>query len=84
MSSLADNERVILVGHSFGGISISVAMERFPTKISAGVFISAYMPHHESPPAVLIQEVYPGVASTVPNEFIIHPKKERLEENVLK
>nr|XP_025698737.1 methylesterase 1-like [Arachis hypogaea] len=37
-------ERVILVGHSFGGICISMAMELFPKKIAAAVFLSAFMP----------------------------------------
>ncbi|KAM6564428.1 hypothetical protein CsatB_024426 [Cannabis sativa] len=36
--------KVILVGHSLGGLSISLAMESFPHKISAAVFVSASMP----------------------------------------
>ncbi|KAK7848802.1 salicylic acid-binding protein 2 [Quercus suber] len=34
MASLPADERVILVGHSFGGACISVAMEKFPEKVS--------------------------------------------------
>uniref|UniRef100_A0A0E0JTE1 AB hydrolase-1 domain-containing protein n=1 Tax=Oryza punctata TaxID=4537 RepID=A0A0E0JTE1_ORYPU len=37
-------ERLVLVGHSFGGLSLSLAMERFPEKIAAAVFIVAAMP----------------------------------------
>ncbi|KDP31864.1 hypothetical protein JCGZ_12325 [Jatropha curcas] len=44
MTSLPPEDRVILVAHSFGGLVISVAMERFPEKISAGVFAAALMP----------------------------------------
>ncbi|KAJ9177196.1 hypothetical protein P3X46_012435 [Hevea brasiliensis] len=44
MTSLPPEEKVILVGHSMGGYSISAAMERFPEKISAGVFATAFMP----------------------------------------
>ncbi|RDY10996.1 Methylesterase 3, partial [Mucuna pruriens] len=44
LRSLAPEERVILVGHSLGGICISVAMEMFPTKIAAAVFVTAWMP----------------------------------------
>ncbi|CAK7339434.1 unnamed protein product [Dovyalis caffra] len=44
MASLVPEERVILVGHSRGGLSISVAMERFPEKISSAVFAAAIMP----------------------------------------
>uniref|UniRef100_A0A0D9V9Y3 AB hydrolase-1 domain-containing protein n=1 Tax=Leersia perrieri TaxID=77586 RepID=A0A0D9V9Y3_9ORYZ len=37
-------ERLVLVGHSFGGLSLSLAMERFPDKIAAAVFVAACMP----------------------------------------
>lgn len=57
LESLPQEEKVVLVGHSYGGIGVSLAMEKFPTKISVGIFLSAYMPRHDSPPAVLIQEV---------------------------
>ncbi|KAE9453127.1 hypothetical protein C3L33_14971, partial [Rhododendron williamsianum] len=43
MESVPTDERVVLVGHSAGGISISVAMERFPEKVSLAVFVSAFM-----------------------------------------
>jgi len=43
MESLPSQEKVILVGHSFGGISISLAMERFPHKISVAVFVAAFV-----------------------------------------
>ncbi|CAL5400140.1 unnamed protein product [Camellia sinensis] len=58
MASLPDrdDEKVVLVGHSYGGLGISLAMERFPEKISVGVFITAYMPNCQHPPATLIQE----------------------------
>ncbi|XP_010460319.1 PREDICTED: putative methylesterase 13, chloroplastic [Camelina sativa] len=41
--SLKPTEKVILVGHDFGGACMSYAMEMFPTKISKAVFISAAM-----------------------------------------
>ncbi|XP_048501903.2 methylesterase 10 [Beta vulgaris subsp. vulgaris] len=53
-----DDEKVILVGHSFGGIPISIAMERFPEKISVAVFVSAYMPNCSSLPLTLVQETF--------------------------
>ncbi|KAL7194131.1 hypothetical protein ACSBR1_034531 [Camellia fascicularis] len=52
-----DDEKVVLVGHNYGGLDISPAMERFPEKISVGVFITAYMPSCQHPTATLIQEV---------------------------
>ncbi|XP_059670885.1 methyl jasmonate esterase 1-like [Cornus florida] len=44
MEHLPVDDRVVLVGHSRGGIFISMAMERYPEKISIGVFITAFMP----------------------------------------
>ncbi|KAG5614737.1 hypothetical protein H5410_014561 [Solanum commersonii] len=43
-NSLPQQERVVLVGHSMGGINISLAMEKFPHKIAVAVFVSASMP----------------------------------------
>ena len=59
MASLPDqvDQRVVLVGHSYAGLCISLAMESFPQKISIAVFLTAYMPHYNSPPGILIQEV---------------------------
>lgn len=57
MACLPQEKKVILVGHSYSGLCISLAMENFHEKISVAVFISAYMPHYKSPPAALIQEV---------------------------
>ncbi|KAK1301000.1 Salicylic acid-binding protein 2 [Acorus calamus] len=56
--SLPHDDRVILVGHSFGGLSLALAMERFPNKISLAVFLSAFMPDTASPPAHVINEYF--------------------------
>lgn len=44
MTALQPDERVVLVGHSLGGVSISLAMEKFPEKVSVAVFVTALMP----------------------------------------
>lgn len=44
MMSLPAHERVVLVGHTLGGLAISQAMEKFPWKISVAVFVTALMP----------------------------------------
>lgn len=41
MACLPSEERVILVGVSMGGVSISVAMERLPKKVSVAVYAAA-------------------------------------------
>ncbi|CAN0920284.1 Methyl jasmonate esterase 1 [Linum grandiflorum] len=38
-----EDDKVILVAHSQGGYSLCIAMERFPQKISVGVFAAAAM-----------------------------------------
>ncbi|PIN02610.1 putative hydrolase/acyltransferase (alpha/beta hydrolase superfamily) [Handroanthus impetiginosus] len=43
LENLTDGEKVILVGHDFGGVCISYAMELFPSKVSKAVFIAAAM-----------------------------------------
>ncbi|XP_058090136.1 putative methylesterase 14, chloroplastic [Magnolia sinica] len=43
LHNLSENEKVILVGHSCGGASISYALECCPKKISKAVFVSATM-----------------------------------------
>ncbi|XP_057961907.1 methyl jasmonate esterase 1-like [Malania oleifera] len=51
-------ERVILVGHSKGGATISVAMERFPQKIAVAVFVAAIMPGPSLTVHTLNEELY--------------------------
>ncbi|CAN0920291.1 Methyl jasmonate esterase 1 [Linum grandiflorum] len=44
MESLpSDGEKVVIVAHSLGGYSASIAMERFPEKVSLCVFVTASM-----------------------------------------
>ncbi|XP_030467256.1 methylesterase 10-like [Syzygium oleosum] len=56
MTSLPQNEKVILVGHSYGGFCISLAMESFPEKVEVAVYVAAFMPRPKIPPALLLQE----------------------------
>ncbi|CAI0553895.1 unnamed protein product [Linum tenue] len=45
MTSLTgEEEKVILVGHSMGGVGISAAMEKFAEKVAVAVFEAAMMP----------------------------------------
>ncbi|WOL16996.1 methylesterase 3-like [Canna indica] len=57
LSSLPPGERVILVGHSLGGLSIAFAMDEFPEKIAAGVFVTALMPDSVNPPSHVFNQL---------------------------
>ncbi|XP_061341893.1 polyneuridine-aldehyde esterase-like [Gastrolobium bilobum] len=56
LTSLAPNEKVVLVGHSFGGLSIALAMDIFPEKIQMGVFLTAYMPDTQHKPSYVSEQ----------------------------
>ncbi|KAK4351218.1 hypothetical protein RND71_030531 [Anisodus tanguticus] len=43
LSSLPDNEQVILVGHSAGGLSVTDAIHKFAKKIKVAVYVAASM-----------------------------------------
>ncbi|KAK6796817.1 hypothetical protein RDI58_004518 [Solanum bulbocastanum] len=43
MESLSQEEKVILAGHSYGGMNLGLAMENYPKKIYAAVFLTALM-----------------------------------------
>ena len=43
LESLSPKEKVVLVGHSYGGYGVSSGLERFPEKVLGGVFASAFM-----------------------------------------
>jgi pimeloyl-ACP methyl ester carboxylesterase len=57
LASLAPNEKVVLVGHSFGGMSAALAMENFPEKLVVGVFIAAFTPDTHHKPSYVLQQV---------------------------
>ena len=57
MATLLLEEKVVLVGHSFGGMSISLAMEKFPEKISLAVFLSATMPDYVHKQSYVLDKV---------------------------
>ncbi|CAH2053340.1 unnamed protein product, partial [Thlaspi arvense] len=44
MKSLREDEKVILVAHSYGGLAISKAMEMFHDNVHMAIFITALMP----------------------------------------
>ncbi|GJM91964.1 hypothetical protein PR202_ga08387 [Eleusine coracana subsp. coracana] len=56
VAALPPEEKVVLVGHSFGGQSLALAMERFPDKVDVAVFISAAMPAAGKPMTFVFEQ----------------------------
>ncbi|KAI5568093.1 hypothetical protein POPTR_013G158200v4 [Populus trichocarpa] len=48
LSNLPDNEKVILVGHGAGGLSLTDAIHRFARKIRMAIYVAANMLKHGS------------------------------------
>lgn len=56
VANVPPGEKVVLVGHSFGGHNISLAMERYPDKVAVAVFVSAAMPTAGRPMSDLLEQ----------------------------
>ncbi|OQU88164.1 probable esterase PIR7A [Sorghum bicolor] len=56
VAALPPREQAVLVGHSFGGKSLALAMERFPDRVAAAVFVSAAMPAAGNPMTIILEE----------------------------
>ncbi|KAL5557139.1 hypothetical protein UlMin_039375 [Ulmus minor] len=56
ISSIPSHEKVVLVGHSFGGFSLGLAMENFPHKIFVAVFLTALLPDTIHQPSYVIDQ----------------------------
>ncbi|KAJ8441933.1 hypothetical protein Cgig2_020078 [Carnegiea gigantea] len=69
MESVPSTEKVILVGHSFGGAAISQAMELFPEKISVAVFVTASMPGPSLPLSEIVQKAINRIGSALDNKL---------------
>ncbi|KAL0909293.1 hypothetical protein M5K25_020146 [Dendrobium thyrsiflorum] len=57
MASVAEGEKVVLVGHSFGGFSLAKAMDVFPEKIAVAVFVTAFMPDTVHSPWYIFEQL---------------------------
>jgi alpha-beta hydrolase superfamily lysophospholipase len=57
VAAAPQGERLVLVGHSLGGLNVALAMERFPSKVAAAVFLAASMPRVGSHMGITIEEV---------------------------
>ena len=59
MGSVPEGEKVVLVGHSFGGFAVAFAMEAFAEKFSLAVFVAAVI----IPPNSTLYEFYSQVTN---------------------
>ncbi|KAL2333622.1 hypothetical protein Fmac_014835 [Flemingia macrophylla] len=66
LAKLPPNEKVILVGHSFGGMNIALAMDKFPDKVAVGVFLTAFAPDTEHKASYVLEKYY-GSSSSAAN-----------------
>ena len=57
LASLPDGHRVVLVGHSLGGVNVALAAETFPDKVAAVVFLCAFMPDCAARPSHVMEKV---------------------------
>ncbi|KAJ1283936.1 hypothetical protein BS78_03G165600 [Paspalum vaginatum] len=58
LRGLPDGERAVLVGHSYGGLSVALAAEMFPEKVAAAVFVAAFLPDCTNPRSHPIEKDY--------------------------
>ncbi|CAO2181810.1 unnamed protein product [Urochloa humidicola] len=56
MAALPAGDKAVLVGHSFGGQSLALAMERYPERVAVAVFVSAAMPAAGKPMTLVFQQ----------------------------
>ncbi|WOK94559.1 hypothetical protein Cni_G03263 [Canna indica] len=73
LHSLPDDEKVILVGHSCGGASISYALECYPKKISKAIFLTSTMVlDGQKPFDVLSEELASADVFLKESQFLIY------------
>ncbi|XP_014515456.1 salicylic acid-binding protein 2-like [Vigna radiata var. radiata] len=71
LASLPPQEKVILVGHSLGGLSVSLAMEKYPQKISVAVFITAAVVTHNLTFLAFLQEANRRLGNALLEQYFI-------------
>ncbi|KAH6833734.1 hypothetical protein C2S53_009743 [Perilla frutescens var. hirtella] len=69
MAALQPDERVVLVGHSLGGLGISLAMEKFPEKVSVAVFVTAFLPGPDLTLLAILAEYEKQLGSYMDNQI---------------
>ncbi|XP_027061065.1 polyneuridine-aldehyde esterase [Coffea arabica] len=60
IASIPPNEKVVLVGHSYGGMNLALAMENYPEKISVAIFVTALVPDIVRPLSYPLEQFFAG------------------------
>ncbi|RLN23741.1 hypothetical protein C2845_PM07G26800 [Panicum miliaceum] len=60
LAALPAGDRVVLVGHSLGGVNVALAAELFPDKVAAAVFLCAFMPDCAAWPSHVLKKFVEG------------------------
>ncbi|KAH6791422.1 hypothetical protein C2S51_006428 [Perilla frutescens var. frutescens] len=68
--ALPPEEAAVVVGHSFGGVCISVAMEKFPRKIALAVFVTALMPGPRFALSAIVEEHQKQIDSYMDTKYL--------------
>nr|CAB3475348.1 unnamed protein product [Digitaria exilis] len=68
MAAAPPGEKAVLVGHSFGGHNLALAMEAHPEKIAVAVFVSAPMPVAGHPMSAIMEQHLKG--DSAPRSFL--------------
>lgn len=61
MASIPPQEKVILVGHSLGGLSLALATDNYPEKVLVAVYVTAFMPDTIHPPSYVLEQCFTRV-----------------------
>ncbi|CAI9110090.1 OLC1v1010055C2 [Oldenlandia corymbosa var. corymbosa] len=59
MTSLPANEKVILVGHSLGGLNIALVSDKYPDNVLVAVYLTAFMPDSVHAPSYPLDQRIP-------------------------
>lgn len=58
LASLPASETVVLVGHSYAGLNLALALDLFPQKVSLAVFLTAFLPDTHHRPSYVLEKVH--------------------------
>ncbi|XP_077233550.1 polyneuridine aldehyde esterase-like [Tasmannia lanceolata] len=83
MASLHSENMAILVGQSFGGINIALAMDEFPEKVLCGVFVNAFMPDCTNQPSYVLTVFFRTLDSPMDCRFTFDQGPESPPTSVL-